>query len=91
VEIFEPKTLEEIRVKIAYLIEEVTFGEITPESISQDKSLIKDLGLDSLDYASVMLGCEKWVGIRVNEKAVDWREVQTVEQLAVLMYESQKK
>ena len=49
-----------------------------------DQRIIQDLGLDSLDYATLMLGCETWSGTRVSDRAIEWARVQTVGQLADL-------
>jgi len=81
----------EIEKKIAELIQEITLDSVFAISITRDQNLIGDLGLDSLDYASVMLSCERWLGCEINEATVNWREVQTVKQLAAVLFRSQKR
>jgi len=80
----------EIEHEIASLISEVTLGRVEPDQVRADLALIADIGLDSLDYATVMLRCEKWLGVRVDEAAVDWRLVLTVGDLAALLHRSQR-
>jgi len=50
--------------------------------VSAGQRLLDDLGLDSLDYATVLLSCEQWLGIAIDEDGIDWRTVATVEELA---------
>lgn len=84
------RTKEEIELKIAFLIQDCTLDRVAANSVESSMGLMSDIGLDSLDYATVMLGCEKWLGIKINESAVNWREIQTVGQLANLFFRSQK-
>lgn len=83
------KSKTDIEYKLANLIEEVTFSRIKSDQAKPDQGILTDLGLDSLDYASAMLGCENWLGIKIDEKSIDWKEVQTVGQLAQVLFESQ--
>ena len=46
--------------------------------------LMADLGLDSLDYAVLMLQVETSLGVKITENDVIWSQVQTVAQLADL-------
>lgn len=84
------RTLHDIETKLGQIIEEVTLGAVSRSSVNSELRLMDDLGLDSLDYASVMLSCEKWLQCKVNEAQVDWRGVRTVGQLAEVMCRSQK-
>ena len=77
-----PRTQAEIERYLAGLIEEITLGRHPAATIRPGDRLIAELGLDSLDYATVLLGCERWLGIRVAEEGVDWRSIQSIEQLA---------
>jgi acyl carrier protein len=83
------KTRAELVSKIQETIEEVSLGNVPLQRIQPQSRLIGDLGLDSLDYATVMLSVEKWSGIKIKEDAVNWATVQTVEQLAAL-FEAQQ-
>lgn len=80
------KTVSEIEAYLATGVSEITLGEVLPESVTPDMGLISDLGLDSLDYASLMLMAEGWLGVTVAEESVNWREVRSVRQLALLLH-----
>ena len=79
----------EIIGMITGIIEEVTIDNVKSADIKPTDRLIQELGLDSLDYASVMLGCEQRMGIKISEGNVNWQEIQSVEQLAEFL-ESQQ-
>lgn len=83
------RTQAEIESKIAEFIEVTTLGRIKSAEVQASQSLLGDLGLDSLDYATTMLSCEEWLGAKVREGAVDWRTVRTVADLASLLFRSQ--
>jgi acyl carrier protein len=74
---------------IAEQIEEVSLGARAAAAIAPDDRIIDDLGLDSLDYATVLLACEKWLDIKVSEDDVDWRAIDTVEKLAAFLEQQQ--
>lgn len=80
---------ESVLTKISEIIEEVSLGNVMASSIKPEDRLIQDLHLDSLDYASVMLGCERWLGIKVVEANVRWSEIQSVKQLADFIHSQQ--
>ena len=52
------------------------------ETIASDAELIRGLGLDSLDYAAVVVGVEAQIGGELDEGAVNWPAVKTVRDLA---------
>lgn len=81
--------IETIIGKLKYFIEDVSLGNTTSTAILPDNRIIDDLGLDSLDFASVLLACEQWLGIKVQEREVDWRTIQTVRELAQFLYQQQ--
>lgn len=83
------KALSDIIAYLKLVIEEVSLGQIDSKSINGDDVLL-DLGIDSLDFASIMLAGETFVGGKVNENNIDWRNIQTVTQLAQVIYECQK-
>jgi acyl carrier protein len=76
------RSKDEIIAFMAETIEEVTLGQVRAFKINPHHHLIDDLGLDSLDYATVLLSTEKWLGIKVSEKDVTWNEIGTVGLLA---------
>ncbi len=81
---------EEILVKLKTTIEEITLGTQAASAIADDATLMADLGLDSLDYASVLLACEQWLDIKVNEEDVNWASIASVADLAKFMQSQQK-
>lgn len=83
------KPLNDIINHLKLVIEDVSLGAIDSKSISGD-SVLLDLGIDSLDFASIMLSGETFVNGKVNENNIDWRNVQTVLQLAEVLYGCQK-
>jgi acyl carrier protein len=85
------KTKESIARYIAEQIEEVSLGAKAAAAITPDDRIIDDLGLDSLDYATVLLSCEKWLEIKVSEDDVDWRAIDTVEKLAGFLAVQQRR
>lgn len=66
-------------------IQAISLDQTPAATIADDARLMADLGLDSLDYASLMLSGEEVLGVEVDEDNVDWRAVATVRDLAVLL------
>lgn len=83
------KTINEITNHLKILIEEILLGAVTKDDIESDTALM-DLGIDSLDFASIMLSGEAFVGGKINENIIDWRKVSTVHQLAEVLYNCQR-
>ncbi len=69
---------------LAAIIEDISLGRVSADSIDGSERIIADLRLDSLDFASVMLRCEQSTGVRLDEDRVNWAEVDTVGKLAQL-------
>ncbi len=84
------KQVGDIKQHLVAQIEEIKLGVIPADQITGDQRLIQDLGLDSLDYATSLLACEKWLGIKVREEGVDWSRIQTVDQLAQFLETQQQ-
>lgn len=80
------RSLDEVTGFLARVIEDVTVGAVPATSVSVDTAIQGDLGLDSLDFATVMLAAEEWLGVALDESAVDWASVRTVGQLAALLH-----
>lgn len=79
---------------ITFVIQEVnkaTLGEITISEAQTELGLIDDLGLDSLDYASVMISTEEWLGIHVPEGDIDWAKLRSANALSNFLYNLQFK
>lgn len=86
------KTIDEIKAKVAQEINAVTYGQVNAKTESDfDSHLIDDLGLDSLDYAAIMVTVEDWLEIRVPEANVNWAELQTGNLLSEFLHGLQKK
>jgi acyl carrier protein len=83
------KQLNDIIDYLKIIIEDVSLGKINRHTIQND-SIILDLGIDSLDFASIMLSGETFINNKVNENNIDWKNIQTVYQLAHVLYECQK-
>ncbi len=83
------RTRSEIEAQICIEVEEATLGARSAAKIRSTDSLLNDLGLDSLDYATVLLSCERWLGVRVREDGVDWGSIATVGQLAEFLERQQ--
>ena len=64
------------------IIEDVSQGKVKAVDIRPDTKIIKELGLDSLDYATVMLSCESALQCKILEQNIAWHKVITVEDLA---------
>ena len=69
-------------------IEEITLGRYSASKIQDDARILADLGLDSLDYATLMLSGETFMDVKIDEATVDWRKVATLAELANLLYSS---
>ena len=72
---------------LEYLITEAR--QIRPDQlanveVSSASRIMDDLGFDSLDYATLMLSCESWSGVRLSERQIDWSQIQTIDALAAL-------
>ncbi len=83
------KQTTEIIQFIKDAIEEVSLGNLKSGDIQDSDELLK-LGLDSLDFATVMLSTENFIGFKIDEDDVNWRQIATVQQLAELLWTCQK-
>jgi acyl carrier protein len=80
--------LESLVALLKREIQAISLDQIPAATISDDARLLADLGLDSLDYASLMLSGQEALGVAVDEDNVDWRMVATVRDLATLLHTS---
>jgi acyl carrier protein len=58
---------------------------VSASQIKDDDELIAGLGIDSLDYATVLVTCESELGVSVMEDDIDWRAVRTIKDLAEVL------
>ncbi len=82
---------QEIIKKLQMLIEEITFERVKVDEIKPSHNIIKELKLDSIDYAGVLLACEEWLSIKIKEDNVNWAKIQTVDDLAQFLYHEGQK
>lgn len=85
------RTEREILDYLSGVIEQITLGKVRPADVREESILIDEIGLDSLDYASALLQCEQWLGIRIREDGVNWRDLRTAGQLARFLRLQQKR
>lgn len=71
------KKREDILEFILHEIHEVSLGQLPPDQISPEANLLDELGLDSLDYATIVLSTERWTGVRVMDRVDDWSTVRS--------------
>ena len=57
-------------------------GEHRPGEHEPESDILKDVGLDSLDYASVVVTVEDRLGVKLREQEIDWSRLATIRQLA---------
>jgi acyl carrier protein len=84
------KTKRERQGYVQAMVEEVVLGRVKAADVLPHARLIDDRKLDSLDYASVLLATETWLGVRASEDDVDWSALATVDQLCDFLARSQR-
>jgi acyl carrier protein len=57
-------------------------AEHRPGAHDPDSDILQDIGLDSLDYASVVVTVEDQLGVKLREEEIDWSRVKTIRDLA---------
>ena len=62
-------------------------AEHRPGAHDPDSDILKDVGLDSLDYASVVVTVEDRLGVKLREEEIDWSRVGTIRELAAVFDE----
>jgi acyl carrier protein len=77
----ESKETRERILRIAsIIIEELKLEEITPESFDPDMDLVNELGVDSMDLATVALVLQDEYGVFIDED--DYPKLKTVRLIA---------
>jgi acyl carrier protein len=56
-------TVDEIRAGLASILEEV--ADVKPEDVSDDKSFVDDLDVDSLSMVEVAMAAEEQFGVKI--------------------------
>ena len=77
----ESKETQERILRIAeIIIEELKLEEITPESFDPDMDLVDELGVDSMDLATVALVLQDEYGVFIDED--DYPKLKTIRLIA---------
>ena len=77
----ESKEIQERILRIAeIIIEELKLEEITPESFDPDMDLVDELGVDSMDLATVALVLQDEYGVFIDED--DYPKLKTIRLIA---------
>ncbi|MCE5265462.1 MAG: phosphopantetheine-binding protein [Deltaproteobacteria bacterium] len=74
------ETRERIRRVASIIIEELKLEEITPETFDPDLDLVDELGVDSMDLATVALVLQDEYGVFIDED--DYPKLKTVRLIA---------
>ena len=74
------ETRERILRIAEIIIEELKLEEITPESFDSDMDLVDELGVDSMDLATVVLVLQDEYGIFIDED--DYPKLKTIRMIA---------
>jgi acyl carrier protein len=62
------KTIEDVIVNVArIIIDELMFEDVTPETFDPEIDLVDEVGIDSMDLATVALVIQDEYGIRIDE------------------------
>jgi acyl carrier protein len=59
-------------------------AEHRPGEHDPDSDILLQIGLDSLDYASVVVTVEDQLGVSLREEEIDWSRVNTIRDLAAV-------
>ena len=77
----ESKEIRERMIRIAeIIIEELKLEDITPDSFDPDMDLVDELGVDSMDLATVALVLQDEYGVFIDED--DYPKLKTVRLIA---------
>jgi acyl carrier protein len=78
--------MADITLKVAsVLIDELKLEDVTPETFAPDLDLVDEVGIDSMDLATVALVLQDHYGIRFDED--DYPKLTTVRQIAAYIAE----
>lgn len=62
------KTIEDVIVNVArIIIDELKIEDVTPETFDPEMDLVDEVGIDSMDLATVALVIQDEYGIRIDE------------------------
>ena len=62
------KTIDDVIINVArIIIEELLIEDVTPETFDPEMDLVDEVGIDSMDLATVALVIQDEYGIRIDE------------------------
>ena len=80
------KDLTSITIRIAeIMINELKFEDVTPETFDPEIDLVDEVGIDSMDLATVALVVQDEYGIRIDED--DYQKLTTIRFIAEYVQE----
>ena len=80
------KNLKDITVHIAkIIIDELKLEDVTPETFDPEIDLVDEVGIDSMDLATVALVLQDEYGIRIDED--DYIKLTTINRIAEYVME----
>ncbi len=80
------KNLKDITVHIAkIMIDELKLEDVTPETFDPEIDLVDEVGIDSMDLATVALVLQDEYGIRIDED--DYIKLTTINRIAEYVME----
>ena len=80
------KDLKDITVHIAkIMIDELKLEDVTPETFDPEIDLVDEVGIDSMDLATVALVLQDEYGIRIDED--DYISLTTIQRIAEYVME----
>ena len=80
------KDLKDITVHIAkIMIDELKLEDVTPETFDPEIDLVDEVGIDSMDLATVALVLQDEYGIRIDED--DYIKLTTIQRIAEYVME----
>ena len=71
------------------IIAEVTNFDVTKEDITEDMSLVDDLGFDSLAFINMVVAIENDYGITFNDEYINMEKLKTVKDVKNYLVQSQ--
>ncbi len=80
------KTIEDIILHIAeIMVNELKLEDVTPETFDPDIDLVDEVGIDSMDLATVALVLRDKYGVRIDED--DYPKLTTIRLIAKYIYD----
>ncbi len=82
----ESKTIEDIILHVAeIMVNELKLEDVTPETFDPDIDLVDEVGIDSMDLATVALVLRDQYGVRIDED--DYPKLTTIRLIAQYIHD----